>query len=104
MFRSSWSDSQPGAVIQYGRDFPPGHTATIGAINSRCISVKSHGYDGEEARKSLWGSKSRLTLLDLVICVFSSRGMIVRCGVAPALPDLPPPPESVDDAGPLDGI
>jgi hypothetical protein len=30
-----------------------------------------------------------------VICVFSSQGVIVRCGVASALPDLPPPSESV---------
>src|SRR5436305_11698129 len=48
---------------------------------------------------TLWGSKRRPTPLDLVICVFSSQSMIVRCGVASALPDLPPPSESVDVAG-----
>jgi len=43
----------------------------------------------------VWGSKSRPTPPDLVICVFSSRGMIVRRGVASALPDLPAPAECV---------
>jgi len=52
----------------------------------------------------LWGSESRPTPLDLVICVFSSRGMIVRCGVASVLSDLPASAESVDVAGPLVGV
>jgi hypothetical protein len=60
--------------------------------------------DKVEFRFILWGSKSRPTPLDLVICVFSSQGMIVRCGVASALPDLPPPIESVNVAGSLVGV
>ena len=47
------------------------------------------------------GSKSRHTPLDLVIYVFSAQSMIMRCGDASALPDLPPPSESVDVAGSL---
>ncbi|MFN2638350.1 MAG: NAD-binding protein [Gemmatimonadaceae bacterium] len=59
---------------------------------------------GQSHPAHLWGSKSRPTPLDLVICVFSSQGMIVRCGVASALPDLPTPSESVDVARSLVGV
>jgi DDE domain len=89
------------AIDQYGQviDVLVAEKRDLAATRRFFSRALEHG-----PQPTLWGFKSRPTPLDLVICVFSSQGMIVCCGVASALLDLPPPSESVDIARSLVGV
>ena len=77
----------------------PGHTNVVlaAAVTSvtgvtdsvgKPVAMRGKGGSVDDLSVTVWGPTSRPTPLGQVICVFSSERMIVRCGVASALPDL----------------